>query len=220
MDQYLQETQFMNFKNDVIQENLQKLDLNGLSDTEKAIKLFQFVRDSSKYSVKGISFDPQIFVASNTLQRKSSFCIPKAVALATLGRAVGIPSRIHFVDFVNHRLTPELVDLWGTNIMAPHCFTEFYLEGKWVKATPALDRDTCETHDFILPEFDGQNDAILQPFDKNGKPHAEYIVDHGPFADVDLKFIKKVIENYYGNMSIELIDKIFSGNTFKKASES
>jgi transglutaminase-like putative cysteine protease len=213
LHEYLQETKFFDFNSPEIQNVIQSLELNDLSEQEKAIKLFYYVRDSIKYSVIINSFDPKIFQASYVLQQESSFCIPKAVALSTLARAVGIPSRIHFVDFVNHRLSAKLTELWGTNIMAMHCFTEFYLNNNWVKATASLDIETCNRHDFVSVEFDGINDSTIKEFDKKGRKHAEYVRDRGSFADVPINLIKQVMSEVYPVKSPEHLAKIFNKST-------
>lgn len=210
MEEYLVETKYFNFSSPVISNIIQSLDLDGLTDKEKAVKLFYYVRDSIKYSVIIPSFDDNLFVASKVLQQESTFCIPKAVALGTLARAVGIPSRIHLVDFINHRLSPKLAKIWGTNIMAVHCFTEFYLDDKWVKATAALDLDTCEKHDFIPVEFDGVHDSTIKQVDKKGRPHAEYIKDRGTFADVPIDLIKQVLIDMYHVDSDEKLNELFN----------
>lgn len=213
MQEYLQESRFFDYKSPVIQDIIEKLDLNELTDKEKAIKLFYYVRDTIKYSVIITSFDPKIFQASYVLQQDSSFCIPKAVALGTLGRAVGIPSRIHFVDFINHRLSPKLEELWGTNIMAMHCYTEFFLDDKWVKATSSLDIGTCNKHDFIPVEFDGEHDSTIKELDKQGRKHAEYIKDRGTFADVPINLIREVLGTAYHANSEKRINKLFNSET-------
>ncbi len=212
MLEYLAETEFLDISSSEVQSTIQQLNLRGMNNREKAVRIFEYVRDSTKYSIKGVGVSPDLFKASTTLRRDNSFCIPKAVTLCTLARAVGIPSRLHFVDFINHRLTPELVELWGTNVMASHCYSELYIDGKWVKATPALDRKTCDAHRFITPEFDGENDALLSPVDKDGNPHVEYIKDHGTYADVPLDMIVRIFEENYGDISSEFVKKIFSEN--------
>lgn len=213
MQEYLQETEFFDYSSPVIKEIIASLHLDGLSDQEKAIKLFYYVRDSIKYSVIINSFDPIIFKASYVLQQDSTFCIPKAVALGTLSRAVGIPSRIHFVDFVNHRLSPKLANLWGTNVMAMHCYTEFFLDGKWVKATASLDLGTCEKHGFIPVEFDGTHDSTIKEKDRQGRKHAEYIKDRGTYADVPVDEIKTVMGETYHAKSDKKLNEIFNAKT-------
>ena len=213
LQEYLQESTLFDYNSPVVKKIIQSLHLDGLSDKEKAVKLFYYVRDTIRYSVLIPKFDPEIFQASHILQQESTFCIPKAVALATLARGVGIPSRIHLVDFINHRLSPKLTKLWGTNVMSMHCFTEFYLDNKWVKATAALDLETCEKHDFIPVEFDGIHDSTIKEYDKQGRKHAEYIKDHGAFADVPLELISKTFREIYHVDSDEKLNELFNSSS-------
>ncbi|MCH8906992.1 MAG: transglutaminase domain-containing protein [Candidatus Heimdallarchaeota archaeon] len=217
MEQFLAETEYFDISDPIIKIHLEKLDLSALSDKEKAIKLFYHVRDSIKYSVKPVDLKKTTYIASHVLQQAKSFCIPKAIALGTLARAVGIPSRLHFVDFINHRLSANLEQLWGTNVMAGHCYTELYLNGKWVKATVSLDKITCAKHKFRPVEFDGENDALLFDTDQEGRPHAEYIADHGTHSDMSLKLVTNIFESTYGPINKEFIDRNFqsSETTFK-----
>lgn len=210
LQEYLQETKFFDYSSPIIKDIIASLNLDGLSDQEKAKKLFYYVRDSIKYSVIIKTFDENVFTASKVLQQETTFCIPKAVALGALARAVGIPSRIHFVDFKNHRLSPKLAELWGTNVMVMHCYTEFYLDNKWVKATASLDIETCNKHDFIPVEFDGIHDSTIKETDKLGRKHAEYINDRGTYADVPLNEIKKVWKEAYNADSDERLDNLFN----------
>lgn len=197
MEEYLQETEFFDISSDYVQETLEKLELNGLSEKETAIKLFYHVRDSISYSIKPVNLEKITYTASHVLQQKKSFCIPKAIALGTLARAVGIPSRIHFVDFINHRLSDDLEKMWGTKVMAAHCYTELYLDNNWVKATPALDKAICDRHNFKTVEFDGENDALLHSLDRDGNLHAEYVKDRGTLADMSIRLVASVFKEVY-----------------------
>ena len=211
MKEYLQETEYIDYSSKIVQSTINNLNLGGLSQKELAIKIFYFVRDSIKYSVHIDFLNPEIYKASVTLKNKVSFCIPKAITLNALARALGIPSRIHLVDFRNHRLAEKLIEVWGgTNIMASHSFAELYIDNKWVKATPALDLATCNKHDFIPVEFDGEHDALLHPKDRKGRLHAEYVKDHGTFSDLPLKLVHKIFEDTYGSLTMKRIQEISS----------
>jgi len=209
VNEYLAETPYFNFSHPAITAQIEALDLEGLDQKEQAIKLFYHVRDSIKYSIKGVSIRPEVFKAGNTISQPHSFCIPKAILLSTMARSLGIPARIHFVDFVNHRLSPALTEVWGTNVMATHCYSELYLNDTWVKATPALDRRTSEEHGFVLVEFDGEHDALLPSHDKQGRLHAEYVKDHGTRAELDLNWVKEVWKATYSEMDDKILDQFF-----------
>ena len=218
MAQYLAPTSFFDYKSEHIQSIIKDLKLEGLTEKETAVKLFYYVRDSIRYSIRPIGLEPEIYTASHISTQDATFCIPKSILLGTLARGVGIPSRLHLVDFANHRLAPELMKMWGSNIMAAHCYIELYIDGAWRKATPALDKKTCEKHGFIPVEFDGIHDGLLKPVDINGHPHAEYVKDHGTFNDMSIEFVKQVWDELYGysegktqSMSKVDIDKV----TFK-----
>ena len=206
LSQYLKEDDIFDYNHPIIQEIIGELNLDGLSEIEIAIKLFYYVRDKITYSVKIESFEYTTFKASESLNSTHSYCIPKAIALSTLARAVGIPSKIHFVDFVNHRLSPEIEELWKTKVMAGHCFSELFIDGKWVKATPALDVRTSNKHSFKLVEFNGKDDAMLHKTDINGNLHAEYINDHDAYSYFPFEVVMKIFrENYDMDHLTELL---------------
>ncbi|OLS22386.1 MAG: hypothetical protein HeimC2_29660 [Candidatus Heimdallarchaeota archaeon LC_2] len=209
MQEYLRETEFFDVNSKFIQDTIRNLELDGLSDIEVAKKLFYHVRDSIRYSIKPVNLEKITYTASHVLQQERSFCIPKAIALGTLARAAGIPSRIHFVDFINHRLSDDLQKMWGTKVMAAHCYTELYLDNKWVKATPALDKAICDRHNFKTVEFDGYTDALLHKVDRSGNPHAEYIKDRGTQSDMSLRLVAEVFNEVYGGINEDFMDENF-----------
>ena len=59
-----------------------------------------------------------------------------------------------------------------------------------MKATPAFDRALCDRLGLKTLEFDGETDSLLQPFDRSGRQHMEYLNDRGAFADVPFDTIK------------------------------
>ena len=72
-------------------------------------------------------------------------------------------------------------------------YAEIFLNGKWVKATPAFNKSLCERAGILPLEFDGEHDSIFHPFDKSGKKHMEYLCDHGSFDDLPYE---RMIEEY------------------------
>jgi hypothetical protein len=86
----------------------------------------------------------------------------------------------------------------GTNLFNYHGYTELYINGKWVKATPAFDLKMCHKNRIIPVEFDAQNDAILQSHNLDGKLHIEYVRDHGCREDVPVDEILASWEKNYG----------------------
>jgi len=151
---------------------------------ERAKSLFYFVRDEIKYNMYSPLSEIEDFKASKILQEKNGNCIQKAIVLTTMARAVGIPARLGFADFRNHRITSEVLEKVGTDLFIYHGYSELFIEGKWVKATPALDREVCTEQRFVTVEFDGKHDAKFPSHDLDGKRHVEYVKQHGHYEDV------------------------------------
>ena len=103
---------------------------NTKTDTEKAICLYYVVRDSIRYDPFTFYFNAASFIACNTLKRSSSYCIPKAILLAAVARAIGLPAQLGFSDVKNHLSTQKLLDLMETDVFIRHGYTLLYLDGK------------------------------------------------------------------------------------------
>jgi transglutaminase-like putative cysteine protease len=122
--------------------------------------------------------------ASAALEKGESFCVPKAVLLAATARWAGIPARIGFADVRNHLSTEKLLAALGTDIFAWHGFSELFIEGQWVKATPAFNLSLCEKFGVKPLEFDGRSDSVFHEYDMAGRRHMEYVADNGTFDDL------------------------------------
>jgi len=73
-----------------------------------------------------------------------------------------------------------------TDIFFWHGYTAIYLDGLWLKATPAFNVELCERFRIKPLDFDGRNDSIYHPFDLEGNRHMEYLSYRGEFTDVPL----------------------------------
>lgn len=166
-------------------------DLTAGTDTVpgKVKCLFYFVRDSIKYNPYAEKNSPESYITSRVLSQGEGYCVQKAALLCSLARAIKIPSRLGFADIRNHIIPEKLANMIKTDIFAFHGYTEFLIEGKWVKATPAFDIKMCEKNRIIPVEFDGKNDAVFHKFNKDGKLHIEYLNDLGRYSDIPLKEI-------------------------------
>jgi len=181
----LKPTFFMDYEHPLIQQKVREL-TDGIpekDDISKAVRLFYFVRDQIKYSVKNAreSYNKENWKSSITLQRGFGFCIPKSILLASLARAVGIPSRLHYVDIVNHMTSERLKKDMGSNLFIFHGFVELFLNGKWVEANCAFDKELCMRKNFPWVDFDGVKDGLFASTNKDGKPFVEYIKDRGVY---------------------------------------
>src|SRR3546814_6199153 len=96
--------------------------------------------------------------ASVVISRGYVFCVNKAILLAALARAEGIPARLGLADVKNHLATARLRAHMGTDVFFYHGFAELWLDGKWVKATPAFNIELCEKFRVLPLEFDGETE--------------------------------------------------------------
>ncbi|MFW6125734.1 MAG: transglutaminase-like domain-containing protein [Chloroflexota bacterium] len=187
MGSYLKPTATIDSDALPIQEKARALTSDEENVIGAAQSLFYFVRDHIRYNLYVSKSRPEYFRASATLERGDGYCVQKAVLLVALARAVDIPAALGFARLRNH-LLPEKTRKWlGGDILPFHGYAELYLDGRWVKATPAFDAAMCEKHRIIPVEFDGTSDAVFHPCNQEGKPHIEYLADLGHLYD-DLPF--------------------------------
>jgi len=170
---------------------------------EIAKSLYYEVRDGIIYDPYTPFWLPFHYKATYVLRQGRGFCIPKAALLCTLSRAVGIPCRLGFATVRNHLATKALLERLGTDLFVYHGFVEFWLKDKWVKATPAFNKELCERFNVPPLEFDGLHDSIFQMFNRNNQTFMEYIEFHGTYADVPLNEIVAAFENTYGKERVE-----------------
>ncbi len=200
---YLEETPILNYRHARVQAFIRQTVADDDDTTTKAVKLYYAVRDSIWYDPYGPFYRPDHYQASFVLARGRGFCINKAALLCAVGRAVGIPSRMGFATVRNHLATRQLLERIGTNLFVFHGYTDFYLNGGWVKATPAFNRELCLRHDVIPLEFDGRTDALFQSYNLKQQRFMEYVTFHGIYTDVPVNAILKAWRDIYG---VERVD--------------
>jgi len=61
----------------------------------------------------------------------------------------------------------------------------------WIKATPIYDLRACQKAGLILVYFDGEHDAMLPSYTRDGRPHIEYVKDRGPCRDLPFRKIQE-----------------------------
>jgi transglutaminase-like putative cysteine protease len=153
-------------------------------DVSRAVKLYYAVRDQILYDPYHFGEAPSYFRASDCLRAKRGFCIPKAALLAAVARSVGIPARVGFADVRNHLSTKKLLELVGSDLFIWHSYTELFLDGQWVKATPAFNLSLCKRFCVRPLEFDGGQDSLFHEYDQGGRRHMEYVRQRGHYPDV------------------------------------
>jgi transglutaminase-like putative cysteine protease len=167
-------------------------------EIERAKRLYLAVRDGILYDPYRVSLTPEDFTASAALARGYGFCINKSVLLAALARAVGIPARLGFADVRNHLTSAKLRAAMKTDVFAYHGYTDLFLAGKWVKATPAFNAALCAKVGVRPLDFDGVTDSVFHPFDAQGRRHMEYVRQRGVRWDAPLEEIQAAFRDLYG----------------------
>jgi len=148
------------------------------TDLERVLRLFHAIRD-------GIRYDPYM-----PMSEKQSFRASDCLM-------IGVPARCGYADVRNHLATRKLLESMGTDVFFWHSFSDLYLEGKWVKATPAFNRSLCDKFGLKPLEFDGRSDSLFHEFDRAGNKHMEYIRFRGTYADVPYaEIIATFVEEY------------------------
>lgn len=198
LEQYLQPTEVIDSNHPEIREYAAKTIGDAATPREQAVRLYYAVRDAIWYDPYTPFYRPEHYRASNVLRRGRAFCIPKASLLCAVGRACGIPSRPGFAHVKNHLATRELLEFLGSDIFAFHAFVEFFLEGKWVKATPAFNKELCIRHGVEPLEFDGREDSIFQLYNSERRKFMEYLEFLGSFADIPVDRIVEGFRQTYG----------------------
>jgi transglutaminase-like putative cysteine protease len=153
---------------------------------DAAVKIFYAVRDGVRYDPYRVEFAIPAMRASVTLAQGHGWCVPKAVLLAACCRAVGIPARLGYADVRNHLSTERMRRQMRSDVFYWHGYTSLWLEGRWVKATPAFNIELCEKFGLLPLDFDGRSDSIYHPFDRGGRRHMEYLRERGEYPDVPL----------------------------------
>ena len=200
-EETLRTTFFMDWKHPSVLQKAKELTDGIEDDISKAIKLFYFVRDSIRYSVKDSrkSYNKEEWKPSLTLEKGYAFCIPKAILLASLARAVGIPSKLHFVDIINHMTSDKLKKNMGSNLFIFHGFVELFLNGRWVEANCAFDKELFIRKNFPWVDFDGVKDGLFASTNNDGEPFVEYIKDRGVYNDAPHQEIMQAWISGYPN---------------------
>lgn len=167
---------------------------------EQAVNLYRAVRDEIRYNPYVFSADHQTLKASHALAAGESYCVPKALLLAACARHCGIPARIGLADVRNHLSTPRLIEMLRSEVFAMHGYTELFLEGRWVKATPAFNLALCRMFKVAPLEFDGRTDSVFHPFNAEGERYMEYLVDHGQFDDLPVELFFAHLRQCYPHL--------------------
>lgn len=197
MEEYLKSTEFLDSDEPSVREFASLQTAGADTEVEKAVNLYYAVRDGFQYDPYVLDLRPEGLRASDLLTRSRGYCVEKAVLLAASARAVGVPSRLSFYIVRNHIATGRLEKLLKKDYLVFHGAAELFLNGKWLKATPAFNRQLCEFLGVEPLEFDGRSDSIFQEFDHAGNVFMEYLHDYGAFADLPYQLYLDELKKHY-----------------------
>lgn len=202
MQQYLQPTVLVDSDNPAVQAFARQAVGDATDEVEQAVRLYYAVRDGFRYDPYYVNLTEDGLKASTMLARGSGYCVEKANLMAASARCLGIPARFGFADVINHLGSSKLRDSLRSDVFAFHGYVELYLNGKWVKATPAFNQELCAMMGVEPLEFNGLEDSIFQEHETEGG-YMEYLHDHGTFADIPREYMIEVLRKHYPHLFTE-----------------
>jgi transglutaminase-like putative cysteine protease len=179
-----------------------------LSQTDKAIRLFDAVRDRIRYNPFDIGTTADEYRASRIVRKPTNYCVPKAILLTAALRAAGIPAAVGFADVRNHLNSPKLAELIGTDLFIYHGYVAVWLDGRQFKVTPAFNTEMCVRFGVRQLVFDGESDALFHEFDANSQRHMQYVNDRGWFADPPIEQLLQDFRATYPKLWQSSIERV------------
>lgn len=190
-------TQFIDSDHDAIRRFVRRVVKRSDSERSTVSRLFAAVRDEIRYDPYSLSTDAGDYRASAILAAGSAYCVPKAVLLTAAARAAGIPARLGFADVRNHLQSERLRAAMGTDLFVYHGYSVVFVAGRWLKASPAFNRELCARFGVPPLDFDGTRDALLHAWSGAGEQYMEYVRDHGTFSDLPFGRLISAYEHNY-----------------------
>jgi transglutaminase-like putative cysteine protease len=201
MDEYLRSTEFIDSDHPDVRAFAERHTAGASDHREGAVKLYYAVRDTFQYDPYVLDLRRESMKASALLKKTRGFCIEKALLLAASARAMGVPSRLSFYNVRNHVATERLAKALERDYLVFHGAAEMYLDGKWIKTTPAFNKRLCDYLGVDAIEFDGTSDAIFQEYDRTGNVYMEYLHDYGAFDDMPYQMLLDELDRHYPHIT-------------------
>lgn len=197
--EYLAAGQYMDFNNEAVAKFAAEHG-KGNTDIEIAVNLYNAVRDKFRYDPYHIDMSVDGLKASGVIERGAGYCVEKANLLGAVARYHNIPARLGFAIVRNHIGTEKLQKALRSDLFVFHGYTELFLNGQWVKATPAFNKELCAKFGVAPLEFNGVEDSIFQQYAPDGGLHMEYLHDYGIFAEVPRELMIAELKKYYPHL--------------------
>ena len=199
LSEFLKPTFVLDSDHPKVRARAEEITKGKRTDIEKAVALYDRVRDDYAYDPFRIDLRLKSLPASLSLEKKTGYCVGKAILYTAFCRAVGLPSRLQFFIVRNHLGTGRLEKAYGTDLIVFHGGSQVHVGGKWLKVVPAFDKEICKRLGVTPLEFDGKQDSIFQEYvDEAGtKKFMEYVHDYGTFADFPAELAMQELRKYY-----------------------
>ena len=197
LDTYLQATPLMDADHPEIVAYAKTITQGSVSDQQRAIRIYYAIRDNWRYNPYHISLNAEALQASHILRKRDGHCLDKAILMIACLRAVGIPARLCLAKVRNHIAVERIEEAFGTDELVPHGFVDVYLNSRWVKATPAFNRQLCEKLNVAPLDWDGATDSMFQEHDREGGTFMEYLEHYGHFPGVPAARIRELLVAHY-----------------------
>lgn len=177
---------------------------------EIALQLYYKVRDAFLYDPFHLNLTENALQSSLIFTKNRAWCVEKAIILATCARHFDIPSRLGYAIVVNHIGSEKLLHYLRREEIVFHGYVELFLNGKWIKCTPAFDQRICRISKVAPLDWDGENDSLFQAFE-DAQKFMEYKHDYGTFSDVPIDLMNAEMKKYYPHLFLErIVTKEFS----------
>lgn len=198
MKEYLKDTLFLDFNNPSFEVFTKEIDPT-LEPRELAQQLYFLVRDAFLYDPYHLDLTVEGLKASSVLMKKRAWCVEKSSVLAACARKYGIPSRLGYAIVTNHIGVEKLTSYLRRKEIVFHGYVELFLNGNWVKCTPAFDQRICKLSKVSPLDWDGQSDSLFQEYAAD-KRFMEYKHFYGHFDDVPIDLMNSEMKKYYPHL--------------------
>lgn len=208
-NEFLRETPRIDFSTPEVQAFMRTIPVFEDSRSQ-AIAIYETVRDSFLYDPYHLDLRPESLKASVVASKKRAWCVEKSLLACACFRASGFPARLGFGIVKNHIGVEKLLMYLKRDEIVFHGYVEIFLEGRWVKCTPAFDPRICKLSGVPVLQWDGREDSLFQGY-VGANRFMEYLHFYGEFEDIPFELMHREMLKYYPDLFKDPVDtKAFS----------
>ena len=205
---HLKETYFCDYNHIAIRNTANDFAKTLKDPIELTKSIFMHVRDAIIFGG-----DHWQLKASETLEKGYGACWNKNLLLIALLRFYKIPSRLKANPMKNDFMKPAMGAAYLT-VSNPfyHCFTEVYLDGRWIAIDPTLDKNTYST--FFTPrnvkwgiDWNGIDDMLLYTGSIMGPAESYTDIDQALIFNLNSHFLFKYESRFILDLWLKLGNK-------------